>query len=154
MKTAEIVQELSRLMQLEVDANAAYDAAVAALGPGPVRDELALFRVEHQRHVLALYDLFMALGASAPEVTPDVQGVVIGALTPPRARLSEVEILEAMRGNEQLTSSVYTKALAKPLPEPVREVVERARADEREHLDWIERAISRQGGWAYSSANP
>jgi hypothetical protein len=152
MKVPQIVEELSRLMQLEIDAIAAYDAAVASVPPGPVHDELSLFRVEHQRHALALYDLFMRLGQNPPEVTPDVKGCVIGALTPPRPRLTQVEILEAMRGNEQLASSVYAKALTKAWPQPIREVLERARGDERQHLDWIERAISRQP-WASGSGS-
>jgi rubrerythrin len=77
-------------------------------------------------------------------VTPDVKGVVIGALTPPRPRLSVEEVLEAVRGNEQLTNSVYAKVVAKGLPKGVRELVERAQAEERHHLDWVQRALSRR----------
>ena len=72
-----------------------------------------------------------------------MKGVVIGALTPPRRRLNAQEVLEAMRGNEQLTTAVYRRSLARPLPADVRALVERARADEQHHLDWIERALAR-----------
>jgi rubrerythrin len=153
MKLAEIVRELSRVMQLEVDAVAAYDAATAAIGAGPVHDELELFKIEHQRHALALYDLFVRLGQNPPEIRPDVKGIVIGALTPPRPHLSALEVLEAMRGNEQLSSSVYAKALAKGLPQVIHDVLQRAHGDERHHLDWLERRISRGAG-AAAGAHP
>jgi hypothetical protein len=46
-----------------------------------------------------------------------------------------------MRTNEQLTTSSYARALAKPFPDAVLEIVRRGDADERRHLAWIERAL-------------
>jgi hypothetical protein len=148
----DVIQELSRLLQLEADEITACRSAVLALGPGPRRDELALHASEHQRHALAILELFLRLKRTPPDVEPDVKGVVIGALTPPRPRLTEAEVLEAVRGNEQLAGSVYAKALLRPLPEDVREVLEAARADERRHLAWVERALSRSGAWSGAAA--
>ncbi|WP_242343915.1 ferritin-like domain-containing protein [Anaeromyxobacter terrae] len=145
MKQSEVSGELSRLLALEIDALHAYDAAIAWVGgPGSaIGGELALFKVEHQRHALALHEALLAMGARPPEVEPDVKGVVIGALTPPRRRLNAQEVLEAMRNNEQLTTAVHRKVLALPLPEDVRALVERAHADEERHLAWIEEALAR-----------
>jgi rubrerythrin len=158
MTESEIVQELSRLVSLEVDAIHAYDAAVAAVGGSATRigGELALHKVEHQRHALELYEALLALGTNPPDVEPDVKGVVIGALTPPRANLSTEEILEAVRGNEKLTNAVYRKALGKALPPDVRAVVASAAAEEQHHLEWTERAIARRL-WeadAFAAAHP
>lgn len=158
MTESEIVQELSRLVCLEVDAIHAYDAAIPGVGgPGTqVGRELVLHEVEHQRHALDLYEALLALGRTPPDVEPDVKGVVIGALTAPRRRLTPEEILEAMRGNEKLTNAVYAKALARPLPPEVRVVVASAAAEEHHHLEWIERAIARRL-WevdAYAAAHP
>jgi hypothetical protein len=102
MQRVDLIAELSKLVSLEIDAVHAYDAAVRGVGgaSGPVGAELDLFKVEHQQHALELYDLFLRLGASPPSVTPDVKGVVIGALTPPRRALSSEEILEAVRARE------------------------------------------------------
>jgi hypothetical protein len=144
MKVPEIVEELSRLVQLEADAVAAYDAAIALLPPGPMHDELSLFRIEHQRHALALYDVFMRLGQSPPEVKPEVKGVVIGALTLRKIR-SLADLLDAMRGNEQLTTSLYAKARMKPFPQIILAILDRTHGEERHHLDWIERALARGG---------
>ena len=150
----EMFDELTRLLQLEADALTAYGAAAARVPPGAVRDELALFKVEHQRHALALHETFLRLGRTPPEVSPDVKGVVIGALTPPRARLSETEILEAIRGNEQLSNSLYAKALQRPFPAEVRELIEWAQTEERRHLSWVERALSRRGAWSGHLVRP
>jgi hypothetical protein len=154
MMSLDMLHELTRLLQLEADALTAYGAAAARVPPGAVRDELALFKVEHQRHALALHEAFLRLGRTPPEVRPDVKGVVIGAITPPRARLSETEILEAVRGNEQLSNSLYAKALARPFPAELRAVLEWAQAEERRHLEWVERALSRRGAWSGDAARP
>jgi hypothetical protein len=144
MHPSQIFAELARLYTLEVEAAHAYAAAVAAVSSGPVQEELSLFGLEHQRHAIELHQAILSLGYNAPEVTPDVKGVVIGALTLPRRRLTLEDVLEGIRGDEQLTNSVYAKALAKPLPAETRELLERLRGDERRHLAWADRMVSRR----------
>ena len=144
MKPQEIIDELEKLFRLDVDAIAAYDAAISAIGLGSVSTELSLFKIDHQRHVLELSQAIMGLGRNPPEVKPDVKGGVIGALTSVRARLGTEQALLAMRGNEQLTNTVYAKALAKPLPEGLLAIVRRNLADEQRHLAWIERALDQR----------
>lgn len=144
MHAFEIAGELSRLYALEIDAAHAYSEALVLVGPGSLHDELRLYGLEHQRHALVLLDAILRLGQRPPEVEPDVKGVVIGALTPPRRRLTLEDVLSGMRGNEQLTNSVYAKVLAKPLPEGIRELVEPLLDDERHHLDWLDRMVSRR----------
>jgi len=152
MQQPQIIAELSRLFSVEVDAVQAYGAAVALLGPGPLRDELALFGLEHQRHALVVQDQIVRRGYHSPDVTPDVKGVVIGALTPPRRPLGVEDVLMGIRGNEQLTGSLYAKALARKLPDDVREALARIHAEERHHLDWVERTLARRS-WE-SAARP
>ncbi len=146
MERRKVVAELSKLVALEIDAVQAYEAAVRAVGgaSGPIGSELDLMKVEHQRHALELHDAFLQLRASPPAVTPDVKGVVIGALTTPRRSLSAEEVLEAVRWNEQLTGTVYAKALAKPLPADLAALLRRIRGDEARHLGWVELAIARR----------
>lgn len=144
MYAPQIVAELSRLYALEIDAAQAYSAAVVAVGPGPVHDELTLFWLEHQRHAIEVHQAILELGHNPPFVEPDVKGVVIGALTAPRRRLTLEDVLEGMRGNEQLTNSLYAKALLRPLPPEARAFVARLQADERGHLSWLERMVARR----------
>ena len=154
MHSPQIFAELTRLYALEVDAAQAYSAAVAAVVPGRLADELALFGLEHQRHVLVLHELIAGLGYSVPAVTPDVKGVVIGALTPPRRRLTLEDVLEGVRGNEQLTNSVYAKVIAKPIPAGLRARLVALRDDEERHLFWAERMVSRRVWLQPADAHP
>ena len=153
MRQFEIAGELSRVYSLEIDAAHAYHAARNLLFPGPVNDELALFELEHQRHALVLLDVFLRLGQNPPEHEPDVKGLLIGALTAPDRILTLEDIVERLRGNEQLTNSVFSKVLAKVLPPGVREILEPFREDERKHLEWMERAMARRI-WEEPSAHP
>jgi hypothetical protein len=144
MQTPQLVAELTRLYSVEVDAIQAYGAAVALAGPGPIQAELSLFGLEHQRHGILLQEQIVRRGYALPDVEPDVKGVVIGALTWPRRSLTLEDVLDGIRGNEQLTGTLYAKALAKPLPDDVRELLLRIRAEERHHLHWMERALARR----------
>jgi hypothetical protein len=153
MQTPQLISELFRLFLVEIDAVQAYGEAVAILGPGPIRDELALFGLEHQRHALQVQEQITRRGYHPPEREPDVKGVVIGALTAPQRVLTVEDVLSGIRGNEQLTGSLYAKALAKPLPDEVREVLTRIREEEHHHLDWIERALSRRA-WESGGVHP
>jgi rubrerythrin len=141
MTNQEIAAELTALVQLDVDAVLAYDRAIAAIGEGAVARDLSAFKLDHQRHVLELSQALLGMGVSPPEVSPDLKGSILGSVTGLRARLGTEQALRAMRSNEQLTTSSYARALAKPFPEDVLEIVRRGDADERRHLAWIERSI-------------
>src|SRR5512138_375146 len=144
MTNQEIATELAALVQLDVDAVLAYDRAVAALGEGLVARELSRFKLDHQRHVLEVSQLLLGMGVSPPEAKPDLKGSILGSLTGLRSRFGTEQALQAMRTNEQLTTSSYARALAKPFPEDVLAVVRRGDADERRHLTWIEKALDQR----------
>ena len=153
MTNQEIVAELTELVQLDVDAVVAYDRAISAIGPGEIATQLASFKVDHQRHVLELSQAVMDLGMPAPPTQPDIKGTLLGGLTALRARLGAEQALQAMRSNEQLTTTSYARALAKPFPKALLEVVRRGDADERRHLAWIERALDERR-WESAGAAP
>jgi rubrerythrin len=154
MPSYDAATELVRLYSLEVDAAHAYRNAVALVSGGPVHEELRLFALEHQRHVLVLLETLVRLGRNAPEAKPDVKGVLIGALTPPRRPLTLEDVLVGMRANEQLTNTVYAKTLARALPRGLREILDPLVEDERHHLEWMERMVSRRIWEAASASHP
>lgn len=151
MTHQEIVATLHELAQLDVDAVLAYDRAVAAIGEGPVARQLSAFKLDHERHFLELSQALVDLGKNAPELKADLKGSILGTMTGLRSRLGAEQALQAMRTNEQLTTSAYARALAKPLPEHVLAIVRRGDADERRHLAWIERAIDERP-WEHEEA--
>jgi hypothetical protein len=154
MTDVEIAAELAELVRLDVDAVLAYDRAIAALGDGGVSRTLASFKLDHQRHVLDLSAALLALGVEPPAAQPDLKGSILGGVTAVRARLGTAQALAAMRTNEQLTTSSYARALAKPFPEHLLEIVRRGDADERRHLAWIERALDERPWERDESASP
>jgi hypothetical protein len=151
MTNQEIANELSALVQLDVDAVLAYDRAIGAMGEGLVARELAAFKLDHQRHVLELSQLLLGMGIAPPQAKPDLKGSILGSMTGLRSRFGTEQALQAMRTNEQLTTTSYARALAKPFPEDVLAVVRRGDADERRHLAWIEKALD-QRLWAADEA--
>ena len=141
MTNHEIAAELVQLVQLDADAVLAYDRAIGAMGEGLVARALAAFKLDHQRHILELSQLLLGMGVSPPEVKPDLKGAILGSMTGLRSRFGTEQALQAMRTNEQLTTSSYARALAKPFPQDVLAAVRRGDADERRHLAWIEKAL-------------
>ncbi|MGC3997343.1 MAG: ferritin-like domain-containing protein [Anaeromyxobacter sp.] len=144
MTLQEITDGVTELAQLDLDAIAAYDRALAALDDGPIAHQLAGFKLDHQRHVLELSQLLLAAGRSPPEARPDVKGAILGGVTALRSRLGTEQALAAMRTNESLTTSTYARMLARPFPPDVLEAVRRGYADEQRHLSWIERALDQR----------
>jgi hypothetical protein len=155
MTDREIAAELAALVQLDVDAVLVYDRAIAAIGKGEgrVSRTLASFRLDHQRHVIEVSGALLAMGVAPPQAQPDLKGSILGGVTAVRAWLGTEQALEAMRTNEQLTTSSYARALAKPFPEQVLQLVRRGDADERRHLAWIERALDERL-WEAEDAAP
>jgi acyl transferase domain-containing protein len=146
MKQSEIVAELTNLVSLEIDSVEAYHAAVEALGGAgtALGAVLARFEAEHQQHALDLHDVFLRMRVRPPEVTPDVKGVVIGAITEPRRDLTAQEILDAVRGNEQLVRTVYRKAASRKLPADLLALAAASRDEAERHLAWLEEAVARR----------
>jgi hypothetical protein len=141
----QLVVELSRLLVMEVDAVRAYANAVALLGPGPIRDELALIGKGHAEHAAALRGEIAFRGYVAPDPTSRLEGYVLGSSGPPGAPPAPEEALAAVLRNEQLAGSMYAKLLAKGPPENALELVERHRAEAERHRSWAERTLNSGG---------
>ena len=143
MYSPQLVVELSRLLMMEVDAARAYANAVALLGPGPIRDELALIGRGHQEHADAIRGEIAFRGYVAPDPTSSVEGYVLGSSGPPDAPPGPEEALGAVRRNEQLAGSLYAKLLARGPPEGAVPLLERHRAEAERHRGWAERQLRR-----------
>jgi uncharacterized protein (TIGR02284 family) len=133
----DVIALLNRLIQLDYDSIEAYKAAIARLGDADDRKQLSVFLGDHRRHVDELAFVGRNLGGE-PASHGDLRQVltkgkvVLGALTGDRA------MLEAMRGNEAETSSLYEKAASQPgIPVDVLAVLERNLSDERRHEEWL-----------------
>lgn len=144
MTNQEIAEELSSLVQLDLDAVLAYDRAIEAIGDGWIMNELARFKLDHQRHILELSKVLLDMKVKPPASRADVKGAILGGVTGVRARLGTEQALKAMVPNEELTTSTYARAMAKPFPDDVLELVRKNYGDEQRHLAWIRRALDQR----------
>jgi demethoxyubiquinone hydroxylase (CLK1/Coq7/Cat5 family) len=96
------------------------------------------------------------LGGEPVTMTPDFKGTVLKTMTQVTSVLGTEAALVAMIGNEELTNRSYDAALAMDWQDAeIRELLERNRADERRHIEWIKRAALDRP-WAHrdSEAHP
>jgi hypothetical protein len=108
-----------------------------------VRTQLALFRVDHERHIQELSNCLAAFGEKAPERSRDFTGFLLEGMTAIRALLGTLQALKAMRQNELTTNREYQGALDYAgYPSDVRAMLQRGLADERRHLQYIEDQIA------------
>jgi demethoxyubiquinone hydroxylase (CLK1/Coq7/Cat5 family) len=78
-----------------------------------------------------------------PKDRADLKGYFIKGMTALQAMVGDEMALKAMQTNERLTNKVYQEALDDfSLPDDVRTIVARNRADEARHLEWINLALS------------
>lgn len=135
------VQKLMLLARLDVDAIAAYDAALEKVTEPMVKEKLSEFRVDHLRHVQDLNVLIEKYGGTAVELTPDLFGKALHGMTALQSMIGTEGALAAMFGNENLTNATY--AIVRKLQWDADDlvVIEKNYADERRHLQWIRSAM-------------
>lgn len=143
------IEVMNDQIHLDLDAITAYDEAIEGCDSQDIKDQLGVFRGDHERHVSELSAMVRQYGGTPAERT-DIKGFFIKAFTK-LASHGDRSALYAMRGNEQLTNKSYEKALENELPDDVRSLLERNLQDERRHLSWIEETIRAR---AYEEETP
>ena len=138
----DLIDELNDLIRLDFDAVRAYDQAIEKIEDDDARDDLQQFKLDHERHITDLSEVVRSLGGT-PEDGPDLKGVLLEGMTALRSVTGTLGALKAMRMNEKLTNRTYAKAVERPMPEHVRDVVMKNREDERRHLIGIKAHIAR-----------
>jgi len=144
-KQKELSDLLYSLIELDLDAVTAYEAAIEKLSDAGVKTQLGRFLNDHERHVAELVPELEKLGKDAPK-GPDVKAVlakgkvVIGGIFGDRA------ILSAMKTNEDDTNTAYERACDRhDLTPLLSEILKRGLSDERRHRRYIEDCLAVQG---------
>ena len=154
METDKKVSKLRSLCQLDIDAIGTYDAALARVRAPILKQKLTEFRADHVRHVSALNDLLVKLGAQPVSDKADLKGTVLKGFTSITSILGNEAALMAMVGNEELTTRTYHSALDMNWSADERELIERHYGDERRHLEWIKQAAKNRQQWSHREARP
>lgn len=130
------------LLNLEHDALAAYEEVIKRLDNKAYAGKVESFRQDHLNHVDALTQIARDLGEEKPD------GSMKSLLTSGKVILADImgdeAILKAMKTNEDDTVTAYERAVKNECCTPaLREICERALADERTHRDWMRETAER-----------
>lgn len=134
---------LQSLAQLDIDACHSYRRVVERVQDENVRRQLLEFWRDHERHVDELAAAIHRRGGTPPDFERDAAGIVIEGFTRLRAATGIGGALRALKTNERLTNAAYAAATKERVPDEVRELLERNRADEQRHLDYIRDVLAR-----------
>jgi uncharacterized protein (TIGR02284 family) len=137
-----LIDRLNSLLMLDHDAVDAYEQAITRLSSEVCRQKLREFQGDHKRHIVDLKRCIEGFHAKAKDRS-DLKGFFIKGMTAIQAMAGDEMALKAMQINERLTNREYQEALEdESLPDEVRDIVARGRADEGRHLDWINKALA------------
>lgn len=137
-----LTHQLNELIELDLDAIEAYEAAISRLSDAADCTQLESFMVDHKRHV-ADSSLLVQENGGVPASTPDFKRMLIKGKVVLLGIAGDTGVLQAMKSNEETTNRVYDKAVQHPdLPAAARPVLERNFLDEQKHLDWIEQRLA------------
>lgn len=132
---------LNGLIELDYDAVAAYEVAIAHLQHQQYKEQLREFMRDHQRHII---DLKAAAAHICEQVAsgPDLKQY----LTMGKVQLAQIagdkSILRALLSNEEDSNVAYERAVQFPnLPGRILSIFERALSDERRHRAWLEQCL-------------
>jgi uncharacterized protein (TIGR02284 family) len=140
LSTKEIIEECNDLIRFDHDAIGAYDQAIDDISEPMIKDQLMLFRGDHERHVLDLSAVVRRLGGEPPH-RPGLRGAIRKTMTRV-AGLGGTEMsLKAMRSNEELLNKQYRQRLQKAFPGEILELIRQNYGDEQRHLAWVEQAL-------------
>lgn len=142
MDREDILDQLEKLIKLDVDATHAYDQAIKNMDQSIVRDKLLSFQGDHRRHIDVLSEKMRELQGTPPDLTADFKGFFIKGFTALRSMTGTKGALQAMETNEKLTTSTYEKANGMDFPADIAVIIRSNLADEQRHLSFIREAIS------------
>ena len=141
MTEKEVVKRLRSLLQLDVDASHAYQQAIDKIDKPSVREQLILFREDHERHIREIAAKLEEMGEKPPKATPDVKGVLIEGFTALRSMTGTHGALKAMKTNEELTNRKYSEALKLDASLEIHSLLEKNYQDEVRHLAFVEECL-------------
>ncbi len=142
MAKDESVKNLNSLIQLDIDAVHAYDAAIKNIDDMIIKERLTDFRGDHQRHVTDLSKVVQNLGGTPPTYSPDFKGFLIRGFTTILSATGTEGALKAMETNEKLTTKKYSNALGWDLTSEAKNLVETNYSDEKLHLEYIQNLLA------------
>lgn len=142
MDNVEIVDELSCLVQSDINAMHAYGQALPLMSSAPIRDYLIRFRRDHERHIYQLSVVIRAFDVEPPILIGDLKGFVPDGFPALEKPAGIAYALLAMKTNEERMNQKYRQASLLDLTPNIKELVRRNYQDEQIHLRFMEEVLA------------
>jgi len=137
MNEKNLIEALSNLVQLDIDAVHAYDQALKEIDDPIIKDRLLKFQNEHRNHISGLAQQIEDLGGRPPDRAQDFKGYVIEAFTAIRSFTGLKGALKAIKITEDITNRYYSEVVSWQAPSDTKEVLRTYFSEEKVHLDYI-----------------
>jgi uncharacterized protein (TIGR02284 family) len=137
LKKKELIETMSKLVQLDIDAVKAYDQAVKEIEDPVIRDRLLKFQEEHRNHIEGLTGQIVYLGGQAPDQSMDFKGYVIEAFTAVQSFTGLKGALAAIKTTEEITNRHYGEVVSWEAPSAVKDLLRTYFSEEKIHLEYI-----------------
>jgi ElaB/YqjD/DUF883 family membrane-anchored ribosome-binding protein len=144
--SAEVLEGLNDLLQLDHDALGAYEIAIEKLEDRDHADQIAGFRRDHERHVRDLNEIIAGMGGT-PKNEPHATGPFKKAMQSLGAVGGDRGLLLAWRANELQVRTKYDSyaSRANLWPDAAKRVVDANALDEERHYRWVADVLARMG---------
>jgi uncharacterized protein (TIGR02284 family) len=137
VKEKDLIEAMSKLVQLDIDAVHAYDQAIKEIDDPIMRDRLEKFQADHRAHIDGLSKKIEDLGGRPPEQSKDFKGYIIEAFAAVRSFTGLKGALAAMKTTEEITNRHYGEIVSWDAPAEVKEVLRTYFSEEKVHLDYM-----------------
>lgn len=128
---------LVALARLDAEAAAAYSAAAEIIDLADIQARLREFEADHLRHLASLKKTLESLGEQEAAAALGEPATLLAPLARMSVPLGPHAALMTLLNNEQLTNVAYENALAYEWDAEAERMLERHRADEERHFEWL-----------------
>ncbi len=144
--TAEVLEGLNDLLQLDHDAIGVYEIAIEKLQDRDNASQIAGFKLDHERHIRELNQVISELGGT-PINEPHATGPLKEALQSLGGLAGDKGVLMAWRTNELQVRTKYDGYASRAAfwPDNVKRLIDRNALDEERHYEWIIRVLQSMG---------
>ena len=141
MNNKEIIDKLSSLMKIDIDAISTYKKVIEKIPENDIRDHLVKFKNDHQIHVESLKTAIKNLGGTPPQLDVDLKGIFLNGAVMLEQLFNAENALRVLKSGEEAINKVYDQSVTKELPIEIRSMLDIHNRDELEHLRYISYAI-------------
>jgi uncharacterized protein (TIGR02284 family) len=137
MKEEDLIEAMSKLVQVDIDAAHSYNQAIKEIDDEIIRRRLEDFRQDHLHHIVALSEVIQTMGGQPPDLSPDFKGFVIEAFATLSSFIGMKAALKALKATEEITNRYYGEIVSEEAPGSIKEMLRKHFSDEKIHLDYI-----------------